>query len=256
VRIISDELFEKAQARTRRSINSDERLKTGGRAKYLLSGVLVCATCGANYVIADARSYACSGHWNGGACSNRIRVRRDSIERTLLGPIRADLLSPERCKQMVKDMHTAYAERAKANAQRVETLPQETAALDARLERLRERLKRGDLDMTPDELQSTIQRVEAKRRELTVATSRTIAGDGAKIISLLPKAAEYYGQQISLGLDGDPRAAAKARPIVRELLGGKVQLVPGEDGTLWAEYGLQMSALLQGAGTGGRGEGI
>jgi hypothetical protein len=153
-------------------------------------------------------------------------------------------------------MHTAYAERAKANAQRVETLPQETAALDARLERLRERLKRGDLDMTPDELQSTIQRVEAKRRELTVATSRTIAGDGAKIISLLPKAAEYYGQQISLGLDGDPRAAAKARPIVRELLGGKVQLVPGEDGTLWAEYGLQMSALLQGAGTGGRGEGI
>jgi hypothetical protein len=232
------------------------RPETGGRAKYLLSGVLVCATCGANYVIADARSYACSGHWNGGACSNRIRVRRGSIERTLLGPIRADLLSPERCKQMVKDMHTAYAERAKANAQRVETLPQETAALDARLERLRERLKRGDLDMTPDELQATIERVEAKRRELTTVTSRTIAGDGTKIISLLPKAAEYYGQQISLGLDGDPRAAAKARPIVRELLGGKVQLVPGEDGSLWAEYGLQMSALLHGAGTCGRGEAI
>jgi site-specific DNA recombinase len=256
VRIVSDELFERAQARTRRSTNSDERLKSGGKAKYLLSGVLVCKVCGANYVIADARSYACSGHWNGGACSNRIRVRRDSIERTLLGPIRAELQSPERCKRMAKEMHTAYAERLKANAQRVETMPQETAALDARLERLRERLKNGDPDMMPDELQATIERVEAKRRELTNVTARTVAGDGAKILSLLPKAAEYYGQQIALGLDGDPRAAAKARPIVRELLGGKVELVPGEDGSLWAEYGLHMTALLQGAGTCGRGEGI
>ena len=254
VRIISDELFQRAQARTRRSANKDERLKCGGKAKYLLSGVLVCKVCGANYVIADARSYVCSGHWNGGACSNRIRVRRDSIERTLLGPIRTELQSPGRCKQMAKEMHMAYAERLKANAQRAETIPQETAALDARLERLRERLKNGDPDMTADELQATIERVEAKRRELANAATRSAAGDGAKIISLLPKAAEYYGEQISLGLDGDPQAAAKARPIVRELLGGKVELVPGEDGSLWAEYGLQMTALLHGAGTCGRGE--
>lgn len=186
VRIVSDELFQRAQTRTRRSTNNDERLKSGGKAKYLLSGVLVCKVCGANYVIADARSYVCSGHWNGGACSNRIRVRRDSIERTLLDPIRTELQSPDRCKQMAKEMHAAYAERLKANAQRVETMPQESAALDARLERLRERLKKGDLDMTPDELQATIERVEAKRRELTNAATRSAAGDGAKIISLLP----------------------------------------------------------------------
>ena len=157
---------------------------------------------------------------------------------------------------MAKEMHTAYAERLKANAQRIETMPQEAAALDARLERLRERLKNGDLDMTPDELQATIERVEAKRRELTSAAPRGAASDGAKTISLLPKAAEYYGEQIAMGLDGDPQAAAKARPIVRELLGGKVELMPGEDGSLWAEYGLHMTALLQGTGTCGRGEGF
>ena len=110
--------------------------------------------------------------------------------------------------------------------------------------------------MTPDELQATIERVEAKRRELTNAATRSTAGDGAKILSLLPKAAQYYGEQIALGLDGDPQAAAKARPIVRELLGGKVELVPGENGSLWAEYGLHMTALLQGAGTCGRGDRI
>lgn len=256
VRIISDDLFAKVQARAHVSANSDERLKSGGRAKYLLSGVLTCNVCGAHYVIADARSYACSGHWNGGACSNRIRVRRDSIGRTLLDPIRNELLSPERRAKMVKEMQVAYAERVRAIAQRAETAPQEAAALDARIDRLRERLKAGDPDMTPDELQATIERAEAKRRELNNAAARSTAGGSAQILSILPKAAEYYGQQIALGLDGDPRAAAKARPIVRELLGGKVRLIPGENGTLWAEYGLHMTALLQGAGTGGRGDRI
>lgn len=79
---------------------------------------------------------------------------------------------------MAKEMHTAYAERLKANAQRAETMPQEVAALDARLDRLRERLKAGDPDMTSDELQATIERVEAKRREVATATTRSIAGDG------------------------------------------------------------------------------
>jgi hypothetical protein len=56
-----------------------------------------------------------------------------------------------------------------------ETMPQEIAALDARLERLRERLKAGDPDMTADELQAIIERVEAKCRELASANGRVIA---------------------------------------------------------------------------------
>jgi hypothetical protein len=39
-----------------------------------------------------------------------------------------------------------------------------------------------------------------------------------------------YRQQIALGLDGDPRAALKARVILRELFGGKIRLVPDENG--------------------------
>lgn len=257
LRIISDELFAKVERRTRVCANRDERLKSGGRPRYLLSGLLHCRVCGAHYVIADARSYACSGHWNGGACSNKIRVRRDAIERILLGPIRSKLLSAERRERMAKEMQAEYLERIKTAAERVGTIPHEAAELDARIARLRERLKTGDPDLTPDELQAAIERAENKRRELEHA--RNSIGASTQIFSVMPKAAEYYGQQISLGLDGDPTAALKARPIVRELLGGKVDLVPGEDGSLWAEYGLHMAALLQGAGgagTGGRGDRI
>jgi len=49
-----------------------------------------------------------------------------------------------------------------------------------------------------------------------------------------------------MGLGGDPAAAAKARTILREML-GEIMLSPGEDGSLWAEYGMQPAALLQGA---------
>ena len=253
LRIIPDELYERAQARTRVAANSDKRLKSGGRAKYLLSGLLVCNVCKAHYVIADARSYACSGHWNGGACSNHIRVRRDAIERIILGGVRRDLLAPERVDRMAQEMRAAYAERMREIAARAETLSREIQELDARITRLHERLKAGDPDLAADELQAGIERAENKRRELLDA--RPAERENARILALMPRAAELYREQIDQGLGGDLVAAAKARTILREML-GEIMLSPGEDGSLWAEYAMQPAALLQGAGTDGRGDRI
>jgi hypothetical protein len=70
---------------------------------------------------------------------------------------------------------------------------------------------------------------------------------------MLPKAAALYRQQIAEGLDGDPRAAGKARVILRQLVGGKITLGSRADGSVWAEYGLHTTALLRAAGTDGSG---
>jgi hypothetical protein len=72
---------------------------------------------------------------------------------------------------------------------------------------------------------------------------------------MLPRAAELYRAQIDQGLGGDPNAGAKARTILRGML-GEIMLSPGEDGSPWAEYGMQPAALLQRAGTSGRGDRI
>jgi hypothetical protein len=253
LRIVPDELYERAQARTLAAVNSDKRLKSGGKAKYLLSGLLVCDVCKAHYVIADARSYACCGHWRGGACSNHIRVRRDAIERVILGGVRRDLLAPDRVERMAQEMRAAYAERMREIAARVETLPRELQELDARVARLRERLKAGDPDLTSDELQVAIDRAEGKRRELL--DTRPPERENTRVLALLPRAAELYREQIDLGLGGDATEATKARTILRDML-GEIMLSPGENGSLWAEYSMQPAALLIGAGTSGRGEGI
>jgi hypothetical protein len=218
-----------------------------------LSGLLICNVCKAHYVIADARSYACSGHWNGGACSNHTRVRRDAIERVILGGVRRDLLAPERVERMAAEMRVAYAARMREIAARAETLPREIQELDARITRLRERLKAGDPDLMADELQAGIERAESKRRELLDV--RPAERENARVLALMPRAAELYREQIDLGLGGDPASAAKALTILREML-GEIVLSPGEDGSLWAEYAMQPAALLQGAGTCGRGDRI
>jgi len=54
---------------------------------------------------------------------------------------------------------------------------------------------------------------EAKRRELLDA--RPAERENARVLSMLPRAAELYREQIEQGLGGDPAAAAKARAILR-----------------------------------------
>jgi hypothetical protein len=94
-------------------------------------------------------------------------------------------------------------------AARSEENPREVQELDARLERLKRRLQQGDPDMTTDEIQAAIDRAEAKRRQLIGAFSEDT--DAARVLSIVPKAAELYEQQIALGLTGNADATAEAR---------------------------------------------
>jgi site-specific DNA recombinase len=67
LRIVPDELFEKVHARLQRSARGNGP-RTGRNVKFLLSGFVVCDSCGANYVMVDAYKYACSSYTNGRAC--------------------------------------------------------------------------------------------------------------------------------------------------------------------------------------------
>ena len=55
------------------------------------------------------------------------------------------------------------------------------------------------------------------------------------------------------GLDGDPRAALKARVFLREWFGGKIRLEPLPDGGLMARWNENVTALLRALGSCGSG---
>ena len=252
LRIISDATFERAQQRARDRSNPDERLKCGGRPKYLLSGLLKCKECGSNYVLTSTTSYQGSGNV-GGACGNNVRIRRDVAEAKILDPVRQELLSPERVSRMAIEIEKSWKKRIKELAER--STPEEIQALDARIERLQERLSAGDPDLEPDELQLAIEAAKRKRQELIDA--QPAARDSAKILAALPNAAAAYKRQIEKGLEANPREANKARVILRDSL-GPIQMCPGEDGSLWAKFDARPAALLKKAvgtsvGSGGSG---
>ena len=247
-RIVSDELWNRAQQRIRPA--PVDRHKSGGKPKFLLSGLLVCDLCQSHYTITDQRSYGCSSYHNGRACSNAIRVRRDRVEAILLDPIRRELLSRERVERMAKEMRADFLDRVRSAQTRAVEAPREVQELSARIERLRERLRRGDEDMAADEIQAAIDCAEAKRRDVL---ARDTPAPATRLLTLLPQAAEAYRRQITRGLEGDAKATLKARTILRELFGGKIRLVPQLDGGLVAHWNLHPGALLKGLGTYGSG---
>lgn len=67
----------------------------------------------------------------------------------------------------------------------------------------------------PDELQAAIERAEAKRRQLQLGLSNPVHMASAQVLSIVPRAAVLYDQQISKGLDGDPEASTDARLILK-----------------------------------------
>ena len=156
---------------------------------------------------------------------------------------------------MAREIEARFKERAQQLSDK--STPVEIELIDARIERLHNRLSAGDPDLEPDELQLAIDAAQRKRRDLVEAQPE--ARHFAKIITALPKAAAAYRQQIERGLDDNPREANKARVILKELL-GPIQMCPGPDGSLWAEFYARPAALVKKAvgtsvgsdGSGGR----
>jgi hypothetical protein len=60
-----------------------------------------------------------------------------------------------------------------------------------------------------------------------------------------------HRRQLNEGLNGNASAAVKAREVLRELFGDRIDLKPEDE--LWAEYGWQLSAVTSGPGCRGSG---
>lgn len=243
LRIVDAKTWEAVQRR----INKPHAYTThsGGKPKYLLAGLLRCSACGAAYVLDAAKGYRCASLINGGqhACSNHLRVRRPVVEDAVIGAIMGGLLSPAMVAEVAKEVQRKYNAAIKAHRVKAEELPTAIRELDARLARLRKRLAKGDPDMEPDEIQSAIERAEAKRAQLAQAPR----AKEVNLSVLVPRAAEEYRTVIADAIAGKTtEAAARARPLLRELLGGPVRMVPGKQaGELWAEFELHPARLVR-----------
>lgn len=67
------------------------------RPRYLFSGLMRCGVCGGGFSKVSAAHFGCSTARNKGptACTNRLGIRRDVLEATVLDGLRGRLMDPE-----------------------------------------------------------------------------------------------------------------------------------------------------------------
>jgi len=183
-----------------------------------------------------------------------MRVQRDAAEAVILHEDHEQLRNPTRVALMVKEMQEHLEQLLWEHAARSTEVPQELRESDARLDRLRKRLREGDPDMAADEIRAAIERAEAKRRQLRLGLQE--GAEVSRVAAAVPRAVEICDQRIALGLLGDAKATEEARLVLRELVSDRIRLSPKPDGSLWAHSAMQPAVLLLATGYRGRGDRI
>lgn len=122
LRIVSDEIWERVQARLMKSRHTAHANNKGGRpSRYLLSGLMTCASCGGHYVLRNGRSYCCSSHTNGrdSLCSQRRTLKRETVESNMLEGIKREYLAPSVLKELSKQVQAALRQMKRPDTRRL-----------------------------------------------------------------------------------------------------------------------------------------
>ena len=77
------------------------RLNGTHRRRFLLSGLLQCAVCGAGYTVMAKDRYGCAMHIKAGTCSNGNTITRKALERRVLDALRDKMMAPDALAEFI-----------------------------------------------------------------------------------------------------------------------------------------------------------
>ena len=125
LRIVPQELWNKAKARQKDLDARKPGLWRRNRPRYLLSGLIKCGECGGGYSKINTTHYGCSATRNKGesVCTNRKTIARDRLEDAVLSALQTHLMSDKLveifCQEYTSQLNTLRAERDCARKARV-----------------------------------------------------------------------------------------------------------------------------------------
>jgi site-specific DNA recombinase len=223
LQIVSDELWQRVKER-----QDELQVMYGGRkgggvliprsatSPYLLSGILKCGLCGGNLIIISGYDssghhprYGCSQHFNRGACSNSLTVRRDWLEGKMLDELKNYVLQSD-AVEYVLDQFGTHVQDAFAD------LSNQMAQMRERKQKLEGELRR--LAATAAETGPSAFLVEAineREKQLRELSDQLLAGGENSVDAYLTDIRNFILEKM-----GDIRAllAGDPAPARRELL--------------------------------------
>lgn len=175
LRIVSPELWDRVRARraiVRARIPEPARfgLARAEYGQYLLSGLLYCVGCGTSLTIRSGKTsrgdqkYGCSRRWRRGrtVCSNGLLVRRDLVERKILGLLQKKLYCREAIDILVQKVNERLQQRRPEPAAERERLLCDRAVVLRRLQGLRQFIEQGDTSASVREWLTTAEWEESR----------------------------------------------------------------------------------------------
>lgn len=244
LRIVEQDLWDAVKARQRMVKQNVETREENNvwerrRARYLLSGLTRCGTCGGGFSMISATHVGCSTARNKGTCSNRMAIKRIALEERVLGALKNKLMDPalfkEFCDEFTREMNRLRIEgRASLEAAR-----SEVKRIDRELDTLLDLILKGG---PAERLNAKMVELEAHKRELERALVETEEPPPL----LHPEMATFYREQVTalhlaLGADDD-QDRAEAAERLRSLV-SKIILTP-EDGDLAIELQGDLAGIL------------
>ncbi len=168
--------------------------------------------------------YGCSNARNRGICDNRLTIRRDVIEESVLSGLKKELMNLELVKEFVAEYHREINRLAAMRDGEHKRLAHELAALEREIREIIDAIKAG---IRSASMAAELESLEVRKQTLQAL----LAAEPPAPVRLHPNVAETYRQRVEdlrQALDQDDVRAASAE-IFRGLI-DEIRLVPVDDG--------------------------
>jgi site-specific DNA recombinase len=243
LRIVDDDLWQRVKARQqerRDAVSTDAdgvRPERARRPSYLLSGLLHCGVCGGGFSKISTHHYGCSNARNRGTCDNRLTIRRDVLEASVLEGLKRHLMHSDLVKAFIAEYHAELNRRSAGRDREQQRLKAEQAKVERQIAEIIAAIKDG---LRTASMREALEVLEAKRSALT-SNLETAPAPSPR---LHPKLAELYRQKVAdlhEALNAK-ETRAEAAEALRQLI-DEIRLVP-EDGSLQIELKGDLAAIL------------
>jgi site-specific DNA recombinase len=243
LRIVSQELWEAVKARQRKvARNTRPDCKNGAfwkhqRPRYLLSGLMKCGVCGANYTKYGANRFACAGARDRATCSNHLSIRGDDLEAAILAGLKTRLMDPALFEDFAREFMTEVNQQRMAASAAKAGLRTDLERIERHIKRLVDAILDG-ADAKP--INAKLKELEAEQARVTAAVA---AAPEDKPL-LHPNLARIYRDRIDKLEEAfrDPNHGREVFEIIRGLV-NEVRLVPA-DGHLTVELKGELAGIL------------
>lgn len=247
LRIVSDDLWEAAQAQLRRYAGG--RTAPIKRPRKLLSGKALCGTCGATFRVVQGGGkwngrWGCAAHHDGRGCANGRTITTESFEKRVLTGLTERLLDPDLFRIYFEEYRRTWTEQQAAGRKDRSRIERRRGEAERRIARFVEAIGNGSL--AAGDVRDAIAAAKAER-DAAEADLRAIAD--AKVVTLHPGLAEAYQRRAGDLIDSLRRDdSEQCREAVRALI-DRIIVTPRESGigTAIEVHGI-MSSIVELAG--------